>query len=118
MTRNFKQRATRNLQAALAPNRRFPHNPFQGRWLRFYFFNPDLLFEPQFVMKAKALRNGENSVCVCMSDLDFAPLEDDAIQNEIFLDEAMSGEDYMATLRGTSAADGWLYRMDPIWMGI
>jgi hypothetical protein len=104
--------AAKQLDDALAMDRGFPENPFRGKWDAFYFFDPDLLFESQFVDKLKLLLSCENGSCVCMRNLDVECPGGTPEESSMFFDIAMNGNAYMDRLRGGGPASGWLYRMD------
>jgi hypothetical protein len=111
MCEDPRRRAAKNLDAAVAPGRRFPENVFRGNWSAFFFFDPDLLFEPQFVESARTFLGTENGTCVCLSNLDAVGTQG-GLETSIFLDAGTTGEAYVARLRGPSVASGWLYQMD------
>lgn len=106
------ERAAKNLASTLATDRRFPANVFQGSWFTFFFFDPDLLFEPQFVERLRILLTTENGSAVCMRNLDIPTVEGRSGQGSLFLNRETTGETYLAKLQDTGPASGWLYRMD------
>jgi hypothetical protein len=106
------QQAVTNLETALAVDRRFPENAFRGTWDAFFFFDPDALFERQFIEVAKTLLACENGACVCMRNLDVASAAGSAEQASIFVDNETTGAAYLEQLRGPGPGPGWLYRMD------
>ena len=119
MISHSKAQASKNLDLALAPGRRFPSNPFLGQWDAFYFFEPHRLFLRSFPDTMRALLASENGSSVCMRNMDGAPVVDppegasDSPEGaSLSLDGSTSGEAYWKYLRGSGPGFGWLSRME------
>ena len=111
VTQNSMRLATKNLDAALATNRRFPEFVFTARWGTVFFFDPDWLFSADSVEIFKALLACENGALVCLKNLDCA-LDKGMHEDTLFLDKAILGAIYLAQLLGTEPGSGLLYQMD------
>jgi hypothetical protein len=90
----------------------FPKNPFRGKWDAFFLFDPDLLFESQFVEKLSSLLSSEGGTSVCVRNLDVACAGGTREQASMFFDIETSGRAYMDRLHGDGPGSGWLYRME------
>ena len=112
MAHDPRQQAAKNFDEALSMKRRFPENPFRGKWDAFHFFDPDLLFESQFVEKLRLLLSCEPGTSVRLCNIDIAGAGGTFEESSIFLDIEMSGQAYMDHLRRGGPGSGWVYRME------
>jgi len=111
---NPRTRAAKNLDAAIAIDRRLPDNVFLGEWSSYLFFDPDLIFDRVFVEIAKAIMLCEYGTCICLRNLEIA-LTGNLEQASLFLDNQTNGKAYMgrlsAPIEGSNLV-GWVHLMD------
>jgi hypothetical protein len=115
---DLKEKAAKNLDAAIDANLQFPKNVFRDPWDAFFFFDSGWLFKSIFVENIKGLLSWENGSIVCLRNLDlrstvftFPPPTDSEERSEpdsVFLDKEMAGEAYVKLLAGPSAGMGWI----------
>jgi hypothetical protein len=106
-----RRRAFGNLLRAVDVQKRMPMNVFFGTWAKFLFFESDRIANAKFVEVVAQLLTAENATIGGLLNV----FETKSFVFEhiaaLFLDKATTGIDYMACLRGTSPAVGWLYSM-------
>ncbi len=109
-----KTRAAKNVDAAIAMDRRFPKNVFLGEWSAYLFFDPDLIFDRYFIEITNALLLCEHGTCICLRNLEVA-LTGNLERASFFLDNQTSGKAYMgrlsAPIEGSNLV-GWVHLMD------
>lgn len=98
-----RRRAVGVARAAIVTTRAFPKNVFASLWARFWFFDPDMLFKPQFVETARRLLASEDGACVCVCSLD------DEAPAVFSIEQDTSAGEYQEWLLGSGPADGVLY---------
>ncbi len=109
---DLRKKALSNLSTELRLDCRFPKNVFRNGWDQFFFFDPEWIFEPQFVGRVGILLGEEGGSCACLTNLEEARAKGDLEQASLFLDGSMGTETYMSLIRGSSIGSGWLYQMD------
>lgn len=90
--------ATENLQLTIDFGKRFPDNPFPGRWSEMLFFDSDRIFERNFVTLSKELLLLDQASCICMCGLHQATANSGERQSFFFLDRETTPELYISFL--------------------
>lgn len=100
------QRALANLSHAIEAGLRFPRNVFAGKWIGFFFFDADWVFDAQFVERIKELLKLEGGQAARIADLDATP---NTAQSSFLIETNTSGSSYQSFLNGPSVGEGWLH---------
>jgi hypothetical protein len=82
---------------------------------KFFFFDPDRLFDRQSVDIFAALLEAENSQYICLCNLGAAGAARDYEHASLFVHKGTSGEDFMSLLGGAKVSTvecGWIYQKD------
>lgn len=102
------QQALRNIDGIISLDSRFPNNVFLGKWGRFLFFDPDRIFEEEFLIAVRALADAEGGLCICFCDLYRSSIEVPEERSFLFLDRTTTTDNYISFL----VEQGWIFRMD------
>ena len=86
----------------------FPRYVFSQTWDDFYFFDPDWMFDPDFVEDIASLLHAEGASSACMVNFGEAQAE----MRLFTINAQTTAEDYRRRLQGSSPSDGWAISID------
>ena len=98
--------AQANLTRSIDVARRFPLNVFIGAWSSYHFFDPDWIFEANFMTKAAEFLRVEGSECGCLWDLD--NVGNGLVPARFCFGRETLPKDFRAVLHGRDVSQGWI----------
>ncbi len=102
--------AADNARGLLVPGKNLPGNVFRDSWEIFLLFDPDRIFEMEFIDEVKLLLEAEGARYASLVRLgESADRIDD---KDLFLiARETDGSDYKKMLKGVGMGEGWVYDM-------
>lgn len=104
------ERVADSVRGLLVPGKNLPANVFKDGWEIFLLFDPDRIFEMEFIDEVKLLLEAESARCASLVRLGESADRIDG-EDQFLIDRETDGFDYKKTLKGADAGEGWVYDM-------
>ena len=111
-TKRTQQQAFDNATQSLDFNSRLPDNVFIGHWDSFLFCESDRMFDREFVSILNLLLQLEKASVSCVINISETKVFNIDEAALIFIDEEVTGNEYMQSLQAGGPANGWFYMVD------
>lgn len=99
-----------NAREILVPGKNLPENVFRDEWEIFLLFDPDRIFEVEFIDQVKLLLQAEGAKCASLVKLGEATGRTDG-DGSFLIDNETDGFEYKKVLKGHDVGEGWIYDM-------
>src|ERR1043165_6459481 len=104
--------AVSNALSSVMKNRRFPHKVLVGSWADYLFFEPFVMFNPDFIEVKNLLMIAEKSSVIALINLgNGVPIEHSDSQ-VMFIDQHVGAKEYVSELESRGSPYSWRFFKD------